>query len=75
MPLDYKECRELAKRSLKLADEITDPVLKNSLEETAWRWERLAECMEANSDQGGTKLDSDGTATLSGSSACAPQQA
>jgi hypothetical protein len=42
MAADPKECREQAKRCLKLAAETNDPVLKNSLTETAHRWERLA---------------------------------
>ena len=39
---DPKECREQAKRCLKLAAETTDPVLRSSLIDAAQRWERLA---------------------------------
>jgi hypothetical protein len=42
MAADPKECREQAERCLKLAADTDDPVLKNSLIDTAQRWERLA---------------------------------
>jgi hypothetical protein len=50
MATDPKECREQAKRCLKLAAETTDPVLKNSLTDTAHRWERLASDLEPDND-------------------------
>jgi hypothetical protein len=48
MAADPKECREQAKRCLKLAAETNDPVLKNSLTETAHRWERLAADLDSD---------------------------
>jgi hypothetical protein len=50
MPIDPKECREHASRCLKLANEIPDAVLKDSLTETALRWERLAASMDATDE-------------------------
>jgi hypothetical protein len=50
MATDPKECREQAKRCLKLAAETTDPVLKNSLTDTAHRWERLAADLQSDND-------------------------
>ena len=47
MPGDPKECREHAKRCWALASEITNPVLRESLVETAQRWSRLATDLEA----------------------------
>jgi hypothetical protein len=47
MPGDPKECREHAKRCLKIAQEITNPALKDSLEEIAQQWLRLAADLEA----------------------------
>ena len=55
MATDPKECREQAKRCLKLAAETNDPVLKTSLTDAAHRWERLAADLDndwvAKSDQ------------------------
>jgi hypothetical protein len=51
MAADPKECREQAKRCLKLAAETNDPVLKNSLTETAHRWERLAADLDSDRNQ------------------------
>jgi hypothetical protein len=51
MAADPKECREQAKRCLKLAAETNDPVLKNSLTETAHRWERLAADLDSDLNQ------------------------
>jgi hypothetical protein len=48
MAADPKECREQAKRCLKLAAETNDPVLRESLTDTAHRWERLAADLEAD---------------------------
>jgi hypothetical protein len=42
MPGDPKECREHAKRCLQLADETTNPALKDSLIEISTQWLRLA---------------------------------
>ena len=42
MPGDPKECREHAKRCLQLADETTNPTLKDSLIEISTHWLRLA---------------------------------
>jgi hypothetical protein len=50
MPINSQECREQASRFLKLANEFSDPVLKDSLTETALRWERLAASMEATDE-------------------------
>ena len=47
---DLKECREQAKRCLKLAVDTDDPVLKNSLIDTAQRWERLASDLHSDND-------------------------
>jgi hypothetical protein len=47
MPGDPKECREHAKRCLKIAQEATNPALKASLEEIAHHWLRLAADFEA----------------------------
>jgi hypothetical protein len=47
MPGDPKECREHAKRCWALASEVTNPVLRDSLLETAQRWSRLAVDLEA----------------------------
>jgi hypothetical protein len=47
MPGDPKACREHAKRCWALASEITNPVLKESLIDTAQRWARLAVDLEA----------------------------
>jgi hypothetical protein len=47
MPGDPKECREHAKRCLKIAQEATNPALKASLEEIAQQWLRLAADLEA----------------------------
>lgn len=46
MPGDPNECREHARRCLALASEITNPVLKESLLDTARRWTRLATDLE-----------------------------
>jgi hypothetical protein len=51
MAADPKECQEQAKRCLKLAAETNDPVLKNSLTETAHRWERLAADLDSDLNQ------------------------
>jgi hypothetical protein len=42
MPLDPRECRENAKRCMKLAAETTDPNAQEILINTAQGWERLA---------------------------------
>ena len=47
MPGDPNECREHAKRCLKIAQEATNPALKASLEEIAQKWLRLAADLEA----------------------------
>ena len=47
MPGDPKECREHAKRCWALAFEVTNPVLKESLMDTAQRWSRLAADLKA----------------------------
>jgi hypothetical protein len=47
MPGDPKECREHAKRCLKIAQEATNPALRASLEEIAQQWLRLAADLEA----------------------------
>jgi hypothetical protein len=47
MPGDPKECREHAKRCLKIAQEATNRTLKASLEEIAQQWLRLAADLEA----------------------------
>jgi hypothetical protein len=47
MPGDPKECREHAKRCLKIAQEATNPALRSSLEEIAQQWLRLAADLEA----------------------------
>jgi hypothetical protein len=41
MPWNPKECREHARRCLKIAQEATNPALKASLEEIAQQWLRL----------------------------------
>lgn len=51
MAADPKECREQAQRCLQLAAETNDPVLKNSLTETAHRWERLAADLDSDRNQ------------------------
>ena len=51
MAADPKECREQAKRCLKLAAETNDPVLKNSLRETAHGGERLAADLDSDLNQ------------------------
>ena len=50
MPINSQECREQASRCLKLANEISDAVLKDNLTETALRWERLAVSIEATDE-------------------------
>jgi hypothetical protein len=47
MPGDPKECREHAKRCLKIAQEATNPALRASLEDIAQQWLRLAADLEA----------------------------
>jgi hypothetical protein len=47
MPGDPNECREHAKRCLKIAQETTNPALRASLEEIAEKWLRLAADLEA----------------------------
>jgi len=47
MPGDPKECREHAKRCLKIAQEATNQALRASLEEIAQQWLRLAADLEA----------------------------
>jgi len=47
MPGNPKECREHAKRCWALASEVANPVLRDSLLETAQRWSRLAVDLEA----------------------------
>jgi hypothetical protein len=42
VPGDPKECREHAKRCLQLADETTNPALKDSLLDISRHWMRLA---------------------------------
>jgi hypothetical protein len=44
---DPKECREHAKRCLKIAQEATNPALRASLEDIAQQWLRLAADLEA----------------------------
>jgi hypothetical protein len=51
MGTDPAQCREQAKRCLKLAADTSDPVLKTSLTETAQRWERLAADLESDTYQ------------------------
>jgi hypothetical protein len=46
MPGDPKRCREHAKRCWALASEVTNPVLKESLLDTAQRWSVLAAELE-----------------------------
>ena len=46
MPGDRKEFREHAKRCWVMASETTDPILKESLLETAQQWARLAAELE-----------------------------
>jgi hypothetical protein len=46
MPGDPKLCREHAKRCSVLASQISDPVLKQSLTDTAQRWAVLATELE-----------------------------
>ena len=50
MSADPKECREQAKRCLRLAAETNDPVLRDSLTDTAYRWERLAADLQSDND-------------------------
>jgi|KBSMisStaDraftv2_1062788.scaffolds.fasta_scaffold211945_1 hypothetical protein len=50
MSADPKECREQAKRCLRLAAEANDPVLRDSLTDTAHRWERLAAELQSDND-------------------------
>ena len=50
MSADPKECREQAKRCLRLAAETNDPVLRDSLTDTAHRWERLAAELQSDND-------------------------
>jgi hypothetical protein len=47
MPGDPKACREHAKRCWALAAEVTNPVLKESLLDTAQHWAKLAVELEA----------------------------
>jgi len=47
MPGDPKLCREHAKRCRVLASEISDPVLRESLVDTAQRWAVLATELKA----------------------------
>jgi hypothetical protein len=47
MPGDPKQCHEHSKRCWALAAEITDPVLKASLTDSAQRWSVLAAELEA----------------------------
>ena len=47
MPGDPKQCREQAKRCLRLAHEATNPALKDSLADIAQQWMRLATDLEA----------------------------
>jgi hypothetical protein len=42
MPCSPKECREHARRCMTRAEVTLDPVVKESLLETAEQWERLA---------------------------------
>jgi hypothetical protein len=50
MSADPKECREQVKRCLRLAAETNDPVLRDSLTDTAYRWERLAADLQSDND-------------------------
>ena len=50
MSADPKECREQAKRCLRLAAEANDHVLRDSLTDTAHRWERLAAELQSDND-------------------------
>ena len=50
MSADPKECREQAKRCLRLAAEANDSVLRDSLTDTAHRWERLAAELQSGHD-------------------------
>ena len=45
-----RECLEHAERYLKRANEVTDPVLKNSLIVAAQRWKRLAAEFESENE-------------------------
>ena len=47
MPGDPKQCREHAKRCLQLAQEATNPALKDSLSDIAQQWMHLATDLEA----------------------------
>jgi hypothetical protein len=47
MPGDPKVCRQHAKYCWALASEVTNPVLRESLIETAQRWSRLAAELDA----------------------------
>jgi hypothetical protein len=52
IPVDAKDCHKQAKRFLKLAGEATDPDLRESLTETAVRWQRLAADFETHEERG-----------------------
>ena len=47
MPGDPKQCREHAKRCLQLAQETSNPALKDSLGDIAGQWMRHAADLEA----------------------------
>ena len=47
MPGDPKQCREHAKRCLQLAQETSNPALKDSLGNIAEQWMRLATDLDA----------------------------
>jgi hypothetical protein len=46
MPGNPSECRERAKRCLQLAEETTNPAVKDSLTDFARQWARLATDLE-----------------------------
>lgn len=50
MPGDPNEYQQHAKRCLKLAAETADPVLKETLTDSAQRWERLASDLAATNE-------------------------
>lgn len=48
---DANECREYAKRCVKMAAQTTDPVLRERFSETAQAWARLASQLADTDDQ------------------------
>ena len=61
MPGDPKECREHAKRCLQLADETTNPALKDSLLDISRHWMRLAaDLQDVAAARGGRRTSTSG---------------